>query len=136
MSFEQIEREHIAAFDDIRREGQEPASHLVSQFDYLNSSGRPEAAAVRDLIDRWLANYPAPNRPDMILRLRSREDILHRSALFELLMHAVLLRQGFTVVAVEPELANRRAPDFLVEAPDGSRFYLEATLASMCARMP
>lgn len=130
MSAEQTGLEAITAFDNIEREGQEPASHLVSQFDYLNSSGRAEAAAVRDLIDAWLADYPEPNRAEMIRRLRSRENILHRSAFFELLVHALLLRQGFTIVEIEPQLANGRAPDFLVEAPDGSRFYLEATLAS------
>lgn len=120
----------ITAFDDIPRDGQEPASHLIGQFDYLNASGRSEAAAVRELVDAWLAVYPAANRPEMIRRLRSCDDVLHRSAMFELMLHALLLRRGFTVVAIEPELPNGKAPDFLVEAPDGRRFYLEATLAS------
>ncbi len=120
----------VTAFNDIARDGQEPASHLIGAFDYLNASGRPEAAAVRALIDQWLAAYPAPNRPEMIRRLRSRDDVLHRSAFFELLLHALLIRQGFTIVEIEPQLANGRAPDFMVEAPDGRRFYLEATLAS------
>lgn len=123
-------REPITAFDDIRREGQEPASHLIGQFDYLNASGRPEAVVVRGQVDTWLADYPDAHRPDLIRRLRSREDVSHRSALFELVLHALLLRQGFTIVEIEPQLPNGRAPDFLVEAPDGRRFYLEATLAS------
>lgn len=118
------------AFDNIERGGQDPASHLIGQFDYLNASGRPEAAAVRALIDGWLADYPAAERPEMIRRLRSRDDMLHRSALFELMLHALLRRQGFTIVEIEPQLPNGKAPDFLVEAPDGRRFYLEATLAS------
>lgn len=129
MCSEQSDTE-ITAFDAIDREGNEPASHLVGQFDYLNSSGRVEAAAVRELIDSWLARYPAANLPDMIRRLRSRDDILHRSAFFELLLHELLLRRGFTIVEIEPQLPSGKAPDFLVEAPDGSRFYLEATLAS------
>ena len=124
------EPEVITAFDNIERDGQEPASHLIGQFDYLNASGRPEAAAVRRLVDGWLANYPATKRPEMTQRLRSRDDVLHRSALFELMLHALLLRQGFTIVEIEPQLPNGKAPDFLVEAPDGRRFYLEATLAS------
>lgn len=130
MSEERSDERRITAFDDLAREGQEPASHLIGHFDYLNSSGRPEAAAVRALVDRWLADYPATHRPEMIRRLRSRDDILHRSSMFELILHALLVRQGFTIVEIEPELPNGKAPDFLVKAPDGTRFYLEATLAS------
>jgi hypothetical protein len=130
MCADQADQESITAFDDIPREGQYPASHLIGQFDYLNASGRPEAAAVRGLIDAWIVDYPAAHRPDLIRRLRSRDDVSHRSALFELMLHALLLRQGFTIVEIEPQLPNGKAPDFLVEAPDGLRFYLEATLAS------
>jgi hypothetical protein len=47
------------------------------------------------------------------------------------LLHELLLRGGCTIVAVEPAIAGTdRSPDFLVEAADGSRFYLEATLAT------
>ncbi|WP_444460019.1 hypothetical protein [Rhodobacter capsulatus] len=130
MRYEGSQQEAVTAFDDLAREGQEPASHLIGYFDYLNASGRPEAACVRALVDEWLADYPKTHRPEMIRRLRSRDDVLHSSSLFELMLHALLLRQGFAVLEIEPELPNRRAPDFLVEAPDGTRFYLEATLAS------
>lgn len=130
MCADQADPQPITAFDEIPREGQEPASHLIGQFDYLNASGRPEAAAVRELVDAWLSDYPAAHRPDLIRRLRSRDDVSHRSALFELLLHALLLQQGFTIVDIEPQLANGKAPDFLVKTPDGRRFYLEATLAS------
>ncbi len=130
MCADRADEEPITAFDDVIREGQEPANQLIGQFDYLNSSGRPEAAAVRRLVDAWLVGYPAFHRPDLIHRLRSRDDVSHRSALFELMLHALLLRQGFTIVEIEPQLPNGKAPDFLVEAPDGRRFYLEATIAS------
>lgn len=130
MSDQQPPDEAISAFDDIARAGEGPASHTVGRFDYLNASARPEAAAVRVLIDGWLADYPAAHRAEMARRIRSRDDTLHNSSVFELTLHALLLRQGFTIVAIEPILVNGRAPDFLVEAPDGARFYLEATLAS------
>ena len=38
--------------------------------------------------------------------------------------------QSFEIVEIEPLLPNGTKPDFLVEAPNGNRFYLEATLAS------
>lgn len=129
MSDKGLQQEPITAFDALAREEQEPASHIIGHFDYLNASGRPEAASVRALIDRWLADYPETHRLEMIRRLRSRDDVLHSSSLFELMLHALLLRQGFAVIAIEPELPNGRSPDFLVEAPNGTRFYLEATIA-------
>ena len=120
----------MRVFDDIERNLVGPADHLVCAFEYLNNSARPEAKRVRELIETWINAYPAEHQPRIIGRLRSRNDTLHQSAFFELFLHALLLRQGFVVVAIEPELPNGSAPDFLVKAPDGAHFYLEATLAS------
>lgn len=125
-----IEGSGIPAFDDVVRDCQEPANHLIGEFDFLNSSGRREAAAVRSMIEHWLTDYPEQKRQSLVTRLRSRDNSLHRSAFFELLLHALLLRKGFEVIEIEPKMPNGRAPDFLVRAPDGGRFYLEATLAS------
>src|SRR4051794_6823694 len=106
----------VSAFDDIQRQGDEPASHLIGRFYYLNSSGREEAALVREKVDEFLNNYPAEHQATMIRGLRSRDDIRHRSSFFELALHELLLRQGHRVVEVEPELPGGRRPDFLVEA--------------------
>jgi hypothetical protein len=84
---------------------------------------------VRAKVDELLNNYPELNQPEMIRRLRSRDDTLHLSAAFELILHELLVRQGLTVPAIEPRLPNGSRPDFLAEAPSGARFYLEATLA-------
>lgn len=119
----------MSAFDDVARTDIEPASHLISRADYLNASARPEAARVRAFVDRLVEQYPAPDRDAMIRRLRSRHDSRHRSAWFELLLHGLMVTRGFTIIAVEPELAGGRAPDFLVGAPDGREFFLEATVA-------
>jgi hypothetical protein len=59
--------------------------------------------------------------------LRSQTDEEHVSAFFELMLHALLLRTGHTILAIEPELPHSpNRPDFLVAAPGGSQFYLEA----------
>jgi hypothetical protein len=117
-------------FDEVDRTAAEPASHLVGLFDYLNASARREAVRVRATLEAMLEHYPEDHRAELVRRLRSRDDRLHRSSVFELVMHELLIRQGLRVVEIEPVLANGRAPDFLVEAPDGSQFYLEATIAS------
>jgi len=119
----------MSAFDDIERVGDEPASHLISRADYLNLSARPEAARVRALVDNLLDHYPTKDQDALIRRIRSRDDSRHRSGWFELLLHGLLLTHGFTVVEIEPILPNGRSPDFLVQAPDGRDFFLEATVA-------
>lgn len=119
----------MSVFDRIERTDLEPASHLIGKFDYLNESARPEAAQVRDIVDFFFDNYPGSHSDEMRNRLRSRDNQLHRSTFFELALHELLIRRGFEVLEIEPTLANGKSPDFLVAAPDGTRFYLEATLA-------
>jgi len=119
----------MTIFSDLERTEIEPADHLISQFDYLNASARPEAAQVRTVLEDMVSRYPAPYRTALVRRIRSRNDGLHNGAVFELILHDLLIRQGFQVVEIEPRLPNGRSPDFLVETPNGSRFYLEATLA-------
>lgn len=116
-------------FDDTKRVDIEPAGHLVGGFEYLNASARVEAARVRDVLEDMMTRYPEANRAELTRRIRSRGERLHRSAVFELILHDLLLRHGFHILEIEPELPNGRAPDFLVEAADGIRFYLEATIA-------
>jgi hypothetical protein len=57
------------------------------------------------------------------------DDSRHRSGWFELLLHGLLVARGFTVIDVEPPLPGGKSPDFLVAAPDGLEFFLEATVA-------
>jgi hypothetical protein len=121
----------MSAFDDFERTLDGPAGHLISAFDYLNESARPEAASVRQLIDGALARYPDAHRDAIRNRLRSVDETQHLGAFFELALHELVVREGCTVLAVEPALAGcNRSPDFLVQGADGNRFYLEATLAT------
>jgi hypothetical protein len=121
----------MTVFDDIPRTNLEPANHRIAASDYLNESARPLAARARGLIEELFARYAETHACALRRWLRSIDDIKHRSAFFELLLHELLLREGCTIVAVEPAIAGtNRSPDFLVEAADGNRFYLEATLAT------
>lgn len=119
----------MSAFDDGDRCDIDPAGHLIGQFDYLNTSARQAAQRVRALVDEMLARYPEPHRPDLIRRIRSREDGTHLGAAFEIVVHELMLRQGFRIVEIEPRVANGRSPDFLVEHETTGRFFLEATVA-------
>jgi hypothetical protein len=107
------------------------ADHVVSHFDYLNSSGRVEAVRVRTVVEEMFSRYPPAGQDGLRHRLRSIDDNTHLSAFFELALHDLTLRAGCTVLEIEPDLKETsRSPDFLIETPQGQRFYLEATLAT------
>jgi hypothetical protein len=104
-----------------------PRQHKESAYFYLARSASPEAEQTRIRIEEWFARYPAEHGGDLALRLRSRNDDQHRSALFELFLHDWLLSHGRLVTAIEPKLPHtHKSPDFLVDG----RFYLECVLAA------
>lgn len=118
-------------FDDIPRPHTDPHDRHESAFAYLNRSGRPEAAFVRQLVENWLTRYPANHRGALISRLRSSIDDQHLSAFFELFVHELLLVRGHQILAIEPELSDtKKSPDFLVKAKEGHCLYLECALAT------
>jgi hypothetical protein len=100
----------------------------MSEFDYLNSSSRPEAECARSLLDEWCSFYPHEARAELIARLRTRNDVSHKSAVFELTVHELLRRSGASIT-LHPKVPRARGhPDFLVKLPTGPSYYLEATL--------
>jgi hypothetical protein len=102
-----------------------------SQAAYLRASGRAEARKVRKALDDLLSIYPESDREQLVTRIRSDDDVAHTSAVFELTICGILVAQGFSIEAVEPNLETKASrPDFLVRSPQGQRFYLEATLAT------
>jgi hypothetical protein len=118
-------------FDDIPRPDMAPHNEHEALFCYLNRSGRPEAARVRQLAEKWLTRYSANHRGALISRLRSSIDDQHRSAFFELFVHELLLVRGHQILAIEPKLSHTdKSPDFLVKTKEGHRLYLECVLAT------
>jgi len=102
-----------------------------TDFGFLDRCAWPTAQRVREYLDQCVARYPQAERAELVARVRSGDDRAFRSGLFELLLHEYLIRQGF-LLTPHPTLPNGATtkPDFLVVAPDGSSFYLEATSAS------
>jgi hypothetical protein len=124
-------RNPTTIFDDIPRPDRGPPAHGEPAFGYLDRSGRPEADRVRQLVDQWLARYPAPSRANLVSRFRSLNDDAHLSAFFELFIHELVTTRGHRVVDVEPKLSHtEKRPDFLVETVEGRRLYLECALAT------
>jgi len=100
-------------------------------FAYLDRSARPVMQRVREVLEDWLARYPAEAIPELLARLRSGNDVHFASATFELYLHELMTRLG-CMLAVHPDVAGgvQTHPDFLVTPPGEDPFYLEAIVAS------
>lgn len=102
-----------------------------SQFAYVNQSGRVEASNVRLILEQWFSHYPDADKAKLAARLRSSDDDLFLSAVFELVLHQLVTRSGHEVLEIEPAVPNSsRKPDFLIRTRDGDLFYLEAANAT------
>lgn len=118
-------------FDDKERTLEGGANGLISAFDYLNESARSEATEVRAAIEAYFARFPEADRNSLRGRIRSKIDRQHHAAIFELLLHELLLAGGCVVEEIEPTVpGSNHRPDFLVRSADGQRFYLEAVVPS------
>lgn len=102
-----------------------------SDFHFLDRSARPEIACVRQKLEDLISEYPAEHSDELNARIACGDDTHFRSATFELLLHAFLIRMGYTLFP-HPDLNNgsNKRPDFLVVTPEKEEFYLEAVLAS------
>lgn len=118
-------------FDQFERTDYSPKRNNESNFAFYNRSSRAAFVRVRALIEDCVSRYPEQEINELLARLRSNDDQLFQSVIFELVLHDMLIRQGFTLEP-HPALPNgsSKRPDFLVTDQDGVSFYLEAVLAS------
>lgn len=108
-----------------------PKRAAESEYAFLDRCLWPAAQRVREYLNNCFARYPVAEREELASRIRSGDDVAFRSGLFELFLHEYLLRKG-CLLEPHPLLPNGslKRPDFLVTAPDGCRFYLEAVSAA------
>lgn len=77
--------------------------------------------------DSWFDKFPLEHQKDLRERFRSDDDQNHGGAFFELFLHELLTRLGFSL-KVHPEITGASTrPDFLACHGD-QHFYLEATV--------
>lgn len=80
-------------FSTLERTDEEPSRHAESTFQFLNRCKSAAVDKVRNEIERWCSRYPAADRDELESRLR--DDF--QSPFFELLLHELFTRQGFSV---------------------------------------
>jgi hypothetical protein len=120
----------VKLFDNIIHDYVGPAQYGEPKFEYLNRSGRIEVDRIRQELERWFSRYSTAGQKDLRERFRSTSNSKHQSAFFELFLHELLLRVGYTI-EVHPETKTQtRRPDFLAKSDKGSNFYMEAVIAT------
>jgi len=104
------------------------ADQTTSHIDFLELSSRPEVQPIRDTLDAWFSDYPAPEKPRLSRDFRSKRNREHLSAFFELYCYALARTAGYKV---SPHVidASGRAKDFHCSSID-IEFDLEATVAT------
>lgn len=112
-------------FDTRDRLDTAPSRHGESTFEFLDRVAGPVWDQCRALITGWLSDYPESDRTALRARLRSTDDHVFTSAFWELYLHEMYRRDGWTVL-IEPSVPDSdNRPDFLV-SKDDHRYYVEA----------
>lgn len=100
-----------------------------SDYSYLNRSSRSKHVNIRSELEKWFNNYPTEHSSSILSPFRSKDNIQHKSAFFELFIHELLLKLGCLIECIHPKVDGKQTqPDFLVKSKNGELFYLEATV--------
>lgn len=118
-------------FDQCERTLLGPRPEATSNFTWMNLCAEPYANTARVFLEGLMNDYPDNDRSQLVRRFRSENNSIHRSAFFELITQGWLKAIGHEVLEIEPSLEHTsKRPDFLVRAPSGQTYYLEATARS------
>jgi hypothetical protein len=116
-------------FDQVERSDTDYSSRSELEFRYLNRSAREEAVRVRDVLESWFSRYPAVEQSSLRARLLGSDAVEAQSAFFELYLHELMTRLGYTLETHPVVPGEGKRPDFLATRPGGSELYLEAKVA-------
>lgn len=118
-------------FAEIDRDYTGPALYTESMFDFFNRSARSECKRIRKLLEQWFEDFPSEIQDKLWAHFQTKDDRQHLAAFFELYLHELLSKSGFSV-KIHPIVSNRVThPDFKVLKDGKPLFYLEATLAAL-----
>ncbi len=118
----------ITLFDQFVRTDSKPASYTEPMFESFNRLAWKNMGVIRDTLEKWFNEYPNECNLELRRRFRSKDNLEHKGAFFELVLFQFLTEMGLKV-QVNPKLKNGR-PDFFVETQTGECAYVEATISS------
>ncbi|MDQ6477649.1 hypothetical protein [Dyadobacter sp. LHD-138] len=112
-------------FDDKERTENRYARHLEKSYNFYDSTAKPEFVAVREMLNDWFSRYPETDKRQLKGDFRTQFE----SAFFELFIHELFFRQGFTLTPHPTVLNSSKNPDFLAKKGN-IEIYLEAKVAT------
>lgn len=117
-------------FEDKERNDREPKRAAENSFQFIDRVDDPAFARVRETFNGWVTRFGSLQSNDatndLLGRFRSKPDSQFYSAFWELYLHELHVRLGFSV-EVHPESGRGTRPDFSL-ARDGRTLYLEAVM--------
>jgi hypothetical protein len=115
-------------FDDKERVRQAPLQRGERLFAYYDGCARNGFDDFRGFANAWLTEMPEPAQAELIARVRNGTNRDFHASLFEIAIHAALIRLGHNVVVHPPVPNSSRRPDFRADHPQtGNAVYVEAT---------
>jgi hypothetical protein len=115
-------------FDEKERTRTDAKKPGEDEFAFYDSIAGAAYEVYRATLKEWIAEYPDAERAEAIARFRKTGTLGYQAALAELLVHATLKRQGYTV-EVHPACGHpSRRPDFLArDAAGNAAAFVEVT---------
>jgi hypothetical protein len=87
----------MSLFEDKQRMRQGPKKQGESDFAFYDSCAWPEIETYRQLMNKWINEFPEAERAEMVARMKDSDSLYYQAALAEVMMHAALLKLGYTV---------------------------------------
>ena len=121
--------ESLRLFDQFARTDHRHAYRSETDFDFMNRSAWPACENIREVLERWFANYPDNHKGDLRARFR-KGDHNHAAAFFELYLHQAMSRLELSPeVHPDPQIGKGR-PDYAIAGAQGRTCYVEANVVS------
>lgn len=112
-------------FDDKARVNLEYANHQHDTYEFYDNSAIEKFVVIRNELNNWFSKYPNSAKKQLKRDFQSNFD----SAFFELFIHELFLKQGFSLIP-HPTIPNStKNPDFLARKGE-VEIYLEAKVAT------
>ena len=108
-------------FEDKPRTDNKPAKYLDNIFDFYDRSNQPQFVPIRQTLNLWFERYPQEEKKELFARFKKS----FSSAFYELFLHELFTKQGFSLLPHPEVPGTSKRPDFLVSG-NGIEFYLEA----------
>lgn len=108
-------------FDHKERTDSNPANHLDNTYDFYDRSSLPQVEQIRNTLNQWFSSYHDSEKKELKTRFQTE----FSAAFFELFLHELFKKEGFTFEPHPNVPGTSKKPDFLVTG-NGLEFYLEA----------